>query len=184
MVTQGKKASTSARLPNEPTPGWPILALCPGCFLVLSLLARSAAAAPAPTAMPWDDHFLTSSPAALLAAATAATATPTAGGEPPPVTVTVAGSGNDAFVFHPGFGADVIVHAASSDTFELDGFSSITSGKQLASLLAEAQAGQPQSVFHSANGGHDTVINLDNHDSITLTNVHLADLHASNFIIH
>jgi hypothetical protein len=102
----------------------------------------------------------------------------------PPVTVTVAGSGNDAFVFHPGFGADVIVHAASSDTFELDGFSSITSGKQLASLLAEAQAGQPQSVFHSANGGHDTVINLDNHDSITLTNVHMADLHASNFIIH
>ena len=39
-------------------------------------------------------------------------------------------------------------------------------------------------MFQSANGGHDTLINLGNHDSITLTNVHIADLHASNFIIH
>ena len=101
-----------------------------------------------------------------------------------PVTVTIAGPGNDAFVFHPGVGADVIVNAASSDTIELDGFSSVTSNNQLASLLAEAQAGQPQSMFQSANGGHDTLINLGNHDSITLTNVHIADLHASNFIIH
>jgi 20S proteasome alpha/beta subunit len=101
-----------------------------------------------------------------------------------PVTVTIAGPGNDGFVFHPGGGADLIVNAASSNTIELDGFSSVTSNSQLASLLAEAQAGQPQSVFQSENGGHDTLINLGNHDSITLTNVHLADLHASNFIVH
>jgi hypothetical protein len=101
-----------------------------------------------------------------------------------PVTVTIAGPGNDGFVFHPGVGTDVIVNASSSNTIELDGFSSLTSHSQLASLLAEAQAGQPQSLFQSENGGHDTLINLGNHDSVTLTNVHLADLHASNFIIH
>jgi VCBS repeat-containing protein len=100
------------------------------------------------------------------------------------VTVTIAGPGNDGFVFHPGTGTDVIVNATSSNTIELDGFSSLTSHSQLASLLAEAQAGQPEPVFQSINGGHDTLINLGNHDSITLTNVHLADLHASNFIIH
>jgi hypothetical protein len=100
------------------------------------------------------------------------------------VTVTVAGPGNDAFVFHPGVGSETIVNAASADTIELDGFASVANSHQLAQLLSEAQAGQSQSLFAAANGGHDTVINLGNHDSITLTNVHLADLHASNFIIH
>jgi Tryptophan-rich Synechocystis species C-terminal domain len=100
------------------------------------------------------------------------------------VSVTIAGPGNDAFVFHPGVGSETIVNAGSADTIELDGFSSVTNSHQLAQLLSEAQAGQPQSLFTAANGGHDTVINLGNHDSITLTNVHLADLHANNFIIH
>jgi hypothetical protein len=44
--------------------------------------------------------------------------------------------------------------------------------------------GEPQSLFQAANNGHDTVINLGNHDSITLANVQLAELHASNFIVH
>ena len=100
------------------------------------------------------------------------------------VTVTIAGPGNDAFVFHPGIGAETIVNAGSSDTIELDGFSSVTSNNQLATLLHDAQTGQPQSLFQSVNGGHDTLINLGNHDSVTLTGVHVADLHASNFIIH
>jgi VCBS repeat-containing protein len=100
------------------------------------------------------------------------------------VTVTIAGSGNDAFVFHPGVGADTIVNATAADTIELDGFSSVTSNKQLASLLAEAQAGQSQSLFQTANGGHDTLIHLGNHDVITLANVPLSALHASDFIVH
>ncbi len=100
------------------------------------------------------------------------------------VTVTIAGAGNDAFVFHPGVGADTIVNAASAGTIELDGFSSVTSNKQLASLLADAQAGEPQSLFLTAHGGHDTLINLANHDVITLTNVPLSALHASDFIVH
>ena len=91
---------------------------------------------------------------------------------------------NDTFVFRPGVGADVIVNVVSADTIELDGFSSVTNNAQLAALLHDAQTGQSQALFQSMNDGHDTVINLGNHDSITLMNVHLADLHASNFIIH
>jgi hypothetical protein len=90
---------------------------------------------------------------------------------------------NDTFVFRPGIGADVVANAGSADTMELDGFSSVTSNAQLTALLHDAQTGQSQALFQSTNNGHDTVINLGNHDSITLTNVHIADLHASNFII-
>ncbi|MBR0938270.1 hypothetical protein JQ586_33485, partial [Bradyrhizobium jicamae] len=98
------------------------------------------------------------------------------------VAVTIAGPGNDTFVFHPGIGADTIVSAGAADAFELDGFS-VTSNSELATLLHEAQAGQPQSLFQSVNGGHDTSIDLGNHDVITLTDVRLADLHANDFII-
>jgi serralysin len=90
---------------------------------------------------------------------------------------------NDAFVFRPGIGADVIKNVATTDTIELAGFSSVTSNAQLTELLNDAQTGQSQTLFESANSGHDTAINLGNHDSITLINVHIADLHASNFII-
>ena len=98
--------------------------------------------------------------------------------------LTIGGPGNDSFVFKPGFGADTIVNAKSSDTIELDGFSSISSIDELQTLLHEAQTGQVQTLFQTANAGHDTVINLGNNDVITLENVHLADLHSSNFIIH
>jgi hypothetical protein len=91
---------------------------------------------------------------------------------------------NDTFVFRPTVGAQVITNAGSTDTFELDGFSSVTSNAQLTTLLNEAQSGQSQPLFKLTNGGHDTVINLGDHDSITLMNVHVTDLHASNFIIH
>jgi serralysin len=90
---------------------------------------------------------------------------------------------NDTFLFRPGFGADVIMNAGSAETIELDGFSSVTNNAQLAMLLNEAQTGQSQALFLSTNGGHDTVIDLGNHDSITLTNVQIANLHANNFIV-
>ena len=79
-------------------------------------------------------------------------------------------------------GADVIVNATSAVTIELDGFSSVADSNQLQTLLNDAQTGHMQSLFQMANG-HDTVINLGNHDSITLTNVQVIDLHASNFIL-
>ncbi len=100
------------------------------------------------------------------------------------VSVTIGGPGNDTFVFKPGVGADVIANAGSADKIELDGFSSVTDSNQLTALLNDAQADHSQSLFQAANDGHDTIINLGNHDSITLANVHLADLHAYNFIVH
>jgi hypothetical protein len=81
--------------------------------------------------------------------------------------VKVGGTGNDSFVFHAGIGKDIVANAKSTDTIILDGFSSIASNDRLATLLQEAQTGIAQSVFSSTNGGHDTTINLGNHDSIT-----------------
>ena len=100
------------------------------------------------------------------------------------VSVTIGAPGSDTFVFKPGFGANVIVNPKTSDTIELDGFASASSIHELQTLLQEAQNSESQSMFQTANGGHDTVINLGNHDSITLLNIKVADLHASNFIIH
>jgi VCBS repeat-containing protein len=100
------------------------------------------------------------------------------------VSVTIGGPGNNSFVFHPGIGADVVVNSHSTDTIELDGFTSIPTSNTLATLLQQAQSGQAQSVIVAANGGHDTLIVLDSHDSLALTNVRIADLHASGFIVH
>ena len=99
------------------------------------------------------------------------------------VAVAIGGGENDIFIFKPGMGADTIVNATSAVTIELDGFSSVADNNQLQTLLHDAQTGHMQSLFEMSNG-HDTVINLGNHDSITLTNVQSIDLHASNFIIH
>jgi hypothetical protein len=99
------------------------------------------------------------------------------------VSVTIGGPGNDSFIFHPGVGTDIVANAKSTVTIELDGFSSIANSHELATLLQEAQTGISQSVFSSTNDGHDTTINLGNHDSITLAHIQLADLHANNFII-
>jgi serralysin len=91
---------------------------------------------------------------------------------------------NDTFVFRPGFGASIVENPSSGFIIELDGFSSITDNTHLATLLNDAQNGSSQNLFQSANNSHDTVINLGNHDSLTLLNVQISDLHASDFIIH
>jgi hypothetical protein len=98
--------------------------------------------------------------------------------------VTIGGPGSGTFIFKPGFGTDVIANLTSSDTIELDGFSSISDTSALQTLLTEAQSGQAQSLFHAVNGGHDTAINLGFHDSIVLQNIQLANLHMNNFIVH
>jgi hypothetical protein len=99
------------------------------------------------------------------------------------IAVAIGGPDNNTFIFKPGIGADVIVNATSAVTIELDGFSSVADSDHLKTLLDDAQTGHLQSLFQAANG-HDTVINLGNNDSITLTNFQVTDLHASNFIIH
>jgi serralysin len=83
--------------------------------------------------------------------------------------VAMATPDNDTFIFRPG-------------TIELDSFSSVADTNQLQTLLSDAQTGHMQALFQMANS-HDTIINLGNHDSITLPNIHVTDLHAT-FIIH
>jgi hypothetical protein len=100
------------------------------------------------------------------------------------ITVIVGGPGNDNFVFRPGFGADIIANAKSTDTIELDGFSSVASINELQMALNDVKTGHAQPLFQETADGHDVVISLDNHDTITLQNVQLANLNASNFIIH
>ena len=98
------------------------------------------------------------------------------------IVLTIAGCGADTFVFHPGTGAQVIANIQGNDTVELDGFAGLTGGA-FAALLAQAPAGQAQSMLQAVNDGHDTLISLGGHDSVTLLSVHLADVHAINFII-
>ena len=81
-------------------------------------------------------------------------------------------------------GNQVIGNFTAAEKIELDHFASVSDVNQLQALLTEAQNGQAQSVFQSANGGHDTVINLGSHDTVTIANVHVSDLTAKNFIIH
>lgn len=84
---------------------------------------------------------------------------------------------NDTFVFPPGGNTRGIADTASATTMHLDAFSS-TAGNQLASFFHDAQAH-----FHSANDGRDTAIDPSHHDSAPAMNFHLADLHASHFVI-
>jgi hypothetical protein len=100
------------------------------------------------------------------------------------VSVTVGGPGNDTFVFKPHFGSDGIANATSSDTIELDGFSSVAGISELQALLNEAHAGQSQPLFHVASGGQDVMTNLGNRDWVTPVNVQMIDLHVSNLIVH
>jgi hypothetical protein len=90
------------------------------------------------------------------------------------------GAGNDTFVFRPNVRAD----ANSTGEFELGGFSSVTNSSQPAVVSNNAQTERSHSLFQSVDGGHDTVINPGNHDSISPINLHIVDLNAGNFIIH
>jgi hypothetical protein len=58
------------------------------------------------------------------------------------------------------------------DTIDLRAFGTSVSAS---SLLASATP---------AHNGQDTLITVDSHDSILLKNVHAANLHSSDFIVH
>jgi hypothetical protein len=74
------------------------------------------------------------------------------------VSVTVGGPGNDNFVFAPGVGADTVLNFnPQQDTIELDHFAAAQTVQELQSLITNDTHG-------------DAVIDLGNHDSITLAN--------------
>jgi len=76
------------------------------------------------------------------------------------------GNGQDTFVFGPGFGHDTITDFTHADRLEFDG-----------GIFQNFQAVQAA----SQQVGNDTVITLDNNNSITLQGVALHSLHASDF---
>jgi Ca2+-binding RTX toxin-like protein len=78
------------------------------------------------------------------------------------------GNGQDTFVFGPGFGHDTITDFTHADRIEFDG-----------GVFQNFRAVQAA----SQQVGNDTVITLDDHNSITLQNVALNSLHANDFII-
>jgi hypothetical protein len=93
----------------------------------------------------------------------------------------VMAASNDTFVFQPDAGAPLVADGRSTGTVVPDGISSLAKNDQLAALLDEGRIGQSQTLFDS---GHDTAINLADHDSMTTARVPVAALHASDFIIH
>jgi Ca2+-binding RTX toxin-like protein len=78
------------------------------------------------------------------------------------------GNGQDTFVFAAGFGHDTITDFTPADRIEFDG--------QIFRNFQAVQAASQQV-------GNDTVITLDDQNSITLQNVALSSLHAHDFII-
>jgi 20S proteasome alpha/beta subunit len=94
------------------------------------------------------------------------------------ISVMIGGPNNDAFIFHPGVGEEAIVNAASADKSEFDVQSA--SDINLTKLLNDAQTNDWHALY-STNGGQS---GFGNDDNVTVTSVHISDLHASNFIIH
>ena len=94
------------------------------------------------------------------------------------ISVTIGGPNNDTFIFHPGVGGEAIVNAASADKSELDVHSA--GDINLTKLLNDAQTNDWHA-FYSTNGVQS---GFGNDDNISVTSVHISDLHANNFIIH
>jgi hypothetical protein len=91
------------------------------------------------------------------------------------LTLSVGGSGNDAFVFHPGEGAAVITNFTSQsstpDHIELND-------------IGIATFSELQQSIHATHDGRDTLINLGHGDSIVVVGVQPNQLHASDFVFH
>jgi hypothetical protein len=80
------------------------------------------------------------------------------------VSVTIGGAGNDNFIFAPGVGADTVLNFNSQhDTIEFDHFNNVQTVQELQSLITAGIHG-------------DAVIDLGNHDSVTLANTTTAQL--------
>ena len=80
------------------------------------------------------------------------------------VSVTIGGPGNDNFVFTPGVGADTVLNFnPQQDTIEFDHFTNVQTVQELQSLI-------------TTNTHGDAVIDLGNHDSVTLANTTTAQL--------
>ena len=89
----------------------------------------------------------------------------------------VGGPCKDAFAFHPALGTDTVANARSTDTVELDAFSSVAESKELATYLNDAQTSHLQPASH---GSHDVLFSLGKANGIVPQSI---DLHLRDFII-
>jgi hypothetical protein len=87
------------------------------------------------------------------------------------VTIMTGGAGADTFHFKPGMGDAVVTN-----------FSALAADKIDLQQSTVADFAQLQAAIQPVHDGHDTLIELNHGDTLTLTNVSVSQLHANNFI--
>ncbi len=87
------------------------------------------------------------------------------------VTILTGGAGSDTFDFKPGMGAAIVTNfsAQAADKIDLQ-------------QSAIANFAQLQAAMQPVHDGHDTLIELNHGDTLTLANISVSQLHANNFI--
>ena len=87
------------------------------------------------------------------------------------VTILTGGAGSDTFDFKPGMGAAIVTNFSEQAADKIDLHQSTI-----------ANFAQLQAAVQPVHDGHDTLIELSHGDSLTLSNISVAQLHANNFI--
>ena len=85
---------------------------------------------------------------------------------------------NDSFVFHRDIDGGGVVNAGSAEIVAPDGFSLVTTCKQLMELLHETPSDQSHAMSELGSDFHDAVMGRDT------TNVRMADLNTGYFVVH
>ena len=87
------------------------------------------------------------------------------------VTILTGGAGGDTFDFKPGMGAAVVTNFSEQAADKID-----------LQQSAIANFAQLQAAMQPVHDGHDTLIELNHGDTLTLANISISQLHANNFI--
>ncbi|MEO8834551.1 MAG: hypothetical protein ABI407_20265 [Bradyrhizobium sp.] len=87
------------------------------------------------------------------------------------VTILTGGAGGDTFDFKPGMGAAVVTNFSEQAADKID-----------LQQSAIANFAQLQAAMQPLHDGHDTLIELNHGDTLTLANISISQLHANNFI--
>jgi hypothetical protein len=87
------------------------------------------------------------------------------------VTILTGGAGSDTFDFKPGMGAAVVTNFSEQAADKID-----------LQQSAIANFAQLQAAMQPVHDGHDTLIELNHGDTLTLANISVSQLHANNFI--
>ena len=88
------------------------------------------------------------------------------------VTILTGGAGGDTFDFKPGMGAAIVTNFSEQAADKID-----------LQQSAIANFAQLQAAMQPVHDGHDTLIELNHGDTLTLANISISQLHANNFIL-